>query len=98
MAPGHLAKKAFNRITLSILALSVMGLYATLSINDTQHNSIEYRYAECCAFIVVPSVIVLNVIIVCVIMLNVIILSDIMLNVIILSVIMLSGVAPGRQL
>ncbi len=36
----------------SITTLTIMGLFATHSINDTQHKcysafSIEYRYAEC---------------------------------------------------
>jgi hypothetical protein len=33
--------------TLSITTLSIMGQVTTLSINDTQHNSIEGHYAEC---------------------------------------------------
>jgi hypothetical protein len=33
--------------TISIMTLSIMGLLATLSINDTRHNSVMSRYAEC---------------------------------------------------
>ncbi len=33
--------------TLSIMKLSIMGLFVTLSINDTQQNRIECHYAEC---------------------------------------------------
>ncbi len=61
-----------------------LGLFATLSINntqhsDSQHNSIEGRYA---------------VIILRVVMLNAVVHSVIMLNIIMLSVIMLIVMAP----
>ncbi len=60
------------------MTLSTMGLFATLSMNVTQHNdttdSTDYHIAECH-------------------FLNVM-LSAIMLNVIMLSVVMLSVVAP----
>ncbi len=71
--------------TFSITTLSIMGLVTTLSISDTQHNSIECHYAECRDY--------LNVML-SVVMLSVIMLNVIMLNVIMLSVIMLSVVAP----
>jgi hypothetical protein len=61
-----------------------MGLVETLSINDTQHNIIDYHYAECCDY--------LNVIL-SVVMMNVVMLSVIMLN-----VVMLSVVTPLKQL
>jgi hypothetical protein len=67
----------------------------TLSPTDTQHNN-AVHYADCSyaacpiLFIVMLSVIMLNVVILSVIMLNVVILSVIILNVIILSVIMLN--------
>ncbi len=32
--------------TLSIMTLSIKGLYATLSINDSEHNN-ALQYAEC---------------------------------------------------
>jgi hypothetical protein len=48
-----------------------MGLVETLSINDTQHNSIECHYAECRDYLNVSlSVVMMNVI-----MLNVVRLS-----------------------
>jgi hypothetical protein len=47
------------------MALSIKGLYVTLSINDTQHNNVlpyaECRYAEChILFIVMLSINMLN--------------------------------------
>jgi len=36
--------------TLRIMTHNIMGLFVILSINDTQHNSIESHYAECCGF------------------------------------------------
>jgi hypothetical protein len=44
-----------------------MGLFAALGINDTQHKSFERRYDECRVFIVMLSVIILNVITMCVV-------------------------------
>ncbi len=34
-------------VTFTITTLSKMGLFATLRIRNTQHNSLECRYAEC---------------------------------------------------
>ncbi len=39
-----------------------MGLFATLSINDTQLNSNESYYADCPIFIVMLSVVMLSVV------------------------------------
>ncbi len=36
-----LSTTALSITSLSITALNIMGLFATLSINDTQHNSIK---------------------------------------------------------
>ncbi len=70
----------FSITTLSITTLGIMGLVTTLSINGTQHNSIECHYAECRDY--------LNV------MLSVIRLKVVMLSVVRLNVVMLSVVAP----
>jgi hypothetical protein len=53
------------------MTLSIMGLVATLSIKDTQHNSIKCHYAECRDYLNV----VLNVGMLCVFRLNVVMLS-----------------------
>ncbi len=50
-------------MALSIMTLSIMGLFATLRINDTQHNSIECHNAEGHFFIVLVNVVVLTVVI-----------------------------------
>jgi hypothetical protein len=60
-----------------------MGSYATLSINNTQHNSIKCYYAESRVS--------------CVAMLNVRVISVILLIVIMLSVFMLSVLAPVQR-
>jgi hypothetical protein len=59
-------------VTFSVTILSIMGLFATLSIIDTQHHSIT----------VYVSTVMLNVIILTVVILNVTMLSVIMLNVV----------------
>ncbi len=38
----------FSTATFSMNTLSMMGLFTTLSINDTRHNGIEWYYAEYC--------------------------------------------------
>jgi hypothetical protein len=49
-------------MTLSIITFSLMGLFATLSINDTR-ITINFQYAECrVLFIVILIIIILNVI------------------------------------
>jgi hypothetical protein len=68
-------------ITTLSMTLSIMGLFAILSINDNQHN--------------VFSVIMLSVLIQTVVMLSVLILTVVMLSVLILTVIMLSVVASA---
>jgi hypothetical protein len=62
------------------MTLRIMGLSVTISINNTQHNSIECYYAECRVSLIV--------------MLNVIVPNVIMLSVIIQNVVMLSVMAP----
>jgi hypothetical protein len=48
----------------------------TLSINDTQHNSIEWHYAKCCDYLnVMLSVVRLNVVMLSVVRLNIVMLS-----------------------
>ncbi len=83
-----------------------MGLFATLSINDTEDNdilmtlSIVCHYAECRDYLkVMLSVIMLNVSMFSIVTLNVVMLSVVLLNVVMLSVVllnvvMLSVVAP----
>ncbi len=44
---GCIGATTFSIATFSITTLSIMGLVTTLSISDTQHNSIECHYAEC---------------------------------------------------
>jgi hypothetical protein len=52
--------------TFTITTLSIMGLFATLSINDIKHTSIEcrdaeFRYAECQDFLnIMLGVVMLN--------------------------------------
>ncbi len=79
----------FSITTFSQKAFSILGLFATLSINDIQHYG-ECYYAECrnCLNITL-SVIMLNVIMLSVVRLNVV-----LLNVFRLNVVMLSVVAP----
>jgi hypothetical protein len=64
------------------MTLSIIGLFVTISINDTQHNSIECYCAECRVSLIV----MLNVIVPNVIVPNVIMLSVIMQNVVMLGV------------
>jgi len=59
--------------TLRIATLRKMGLFETHIINDFQHNSIKYYYAECRVFfIVMLSVVMLNVVMLNVVMLSVV--------------------------
>ena len=66
-----------NATTLSITKHSIMGLFVTLSINDTQQNNLLH-YAKCCyvechiLFIVMLSVVILIVIMLSAVMLSVI--------------------------
>ncbi len=80
----------FSITTLSITILSIMCLFATLSINGTWHTSIQCRYTEGCNDFYV----MLIVTILCVVMLYVVMLYVVMVYVVMLSVIMLSVVAP----
>ncbi len=61
--------------TQSLMTLSIMGFFVTLSINDTQHNSIECHCAK------------LNVDMLSISMLNVIALSVSMLSIAMLNVV-----------
>ncbi len=55
----------------------------TLSINDTQNNSIECHYAECRDYLnVMLSVVMLNVVMLWFVWLNVVILSGVRLSVV----------------
>jgi hypothetical protein len=60
-----LSMMTLSMMTLSMMTLSTRGLFVTLSINDTRHNSFyclyaECRYAECRIFIVLPCVITVS--------------------------------------
>jgi hypothetical protein len=76
-------------MTFSLTTLSIMGHVKTPSINDAQHNSIEYhydecRYAECRDYLnVILSVVMLNVVMLSVVRLNGVMLSVVMLSVIV---------------
>ncbi len=48
---GLVGATTLNIMTFSIMKVSIMGVFTTLRI-DTQHNSIEYHYAECRDFFV----------------------------------------------
>jgi hypothetical protein len=85
----------FSKRTLSITTLSIQGLFATLSINDTLSVkysilalNIEY-FTLSVSFMLSVKCRNLHVVVLNVVMLNVI-----MLNVIMLNVVMLSVVAP----
>ncbi len=77
----RLERPARGTIAVSIMTFSIMGLFATFSINDIQHNNTlryaECHYAECRDY----SIVTLSFVILSVIMLNVIMLSVIMLSV-----------------
>ncbi len=75
----------YGATTLSVTTLRMIGIAATLNINDTQH----YVMLSCFYFIFIAT---LAVVMLCVIMLSVIMLSVIMLSVVIVSVSMLSVV------
>jgi len=65
-----------NITTVSLTILGLTGLFATLGINDTQHNSFECLYAEFLIFIgmlsvVLPNGVMLNVVTMRVVNLNV---------------------------
>jgi hypothetical protein len=87
----------FIMTTFSITTPRIIDLFATPSINDTQHSNVECNYAVChytegCLYLnVILSDIMLSVIMLSVIMLSVIMLSVIILSVIMLSAIMLSA-------
>jgi hypothetical protein len=58
-------KTTFSITIFSMMTLGTRGLFVTLSINNTQHNSFyclyaECRYAECSIFIVTRSVIMVR--------------------------------------
>jgi hypothetical protein len=79
-------------MTLSMMTLSIMGLFATLRIaaRNIMTLIIECHYAECRDYLnVMMCVVILNVIMLSAFVLNVIMLSVNMLNVIILNVITL---------
>jgi hypothetical protein len=65
----HLKWVEFGAMTLSKMALSIMDLFETLGLNDTQQNitlSITVSSADMLSvtfFIVMPSVIMLNVVV-----------------------------------
>jgi hypothetical protein len=83
--------------TLSIKTLSIMGLLATLSINDIQYISaimLSVDYFNVILSGVMLIAFMLSVFMLNVIMLNVVMLNVVMLNVVMLSVVMLSVVAP----
>jgi hypothetical protein len=66
----------FSITTLYIMTLSIKGSFATLGMNNTQHTSIECRYAECCYAECRDYLnVMLRVVRPCVIMLNVVMLS-----------------------
>jgi hypothetical protein len=107
-APRHSAKRPTLSITtFSITTLNIKSLFATLSMNDTQHNSksaIRHK-VECRDLFIV----VLNIIMLSVVMLHcysaesiyaerhdlfIVMLNVIMLSVIMLVVVMLSVAAP----
>jgi hypothetical protein len=67
MGKCYIGAMSLSIPTLGIATLSTMGLFATLSINDTLHNSIECHYADCRIFY-------------CVVMLNVVKLSVITMS------------------
>jgi hypothetical protein len=98
--------RTLNLTTLSIMKLSIMGLNATFSMNDTQHNNFKHQaayilshvYCYCMLSVIMLSVILLSVIILSVIMLSVIMLSVIMLSVIMLTIIMINVLAPNGYL
>jgi hypothetical protein len=85
--------KTFSLTTFRIMTLSIMGLFVTLSIDDSQHKDTQDFSVECCYAEFSDY---LNVML-SVIMLNAGILSVAMISVLMLNVLMLSVVAPSEH-